>query len=66
MADTDADMTMWTRLEAASGMTQGMFTSTDVEEAKKASKFNGTILKPGDSSHRLTQEIPAQILGLLN
>ena len=75
MADTDADMTMWTRLEAASGMTQGMFTATDVEEAMKASNFNkglgpdgfdGTILKPGDPSHRLTQEIAAQILGLLN
>ena len=28
--------------------------------------FDGTILKPGDPSHRLTQEIAAQILGLLN
>ena len=28
--------------------------------------FDGTILKPGDASHRLTQEITAQILGLLN
>jgi hypothetical protein len=26
----------------------------------------GTILKPGDPSHRLTAEISAQILGLLN
>jgi len=75
MADTDADITMWTRLEAASEMTQGMFTAADVEEAMKASNFNkglgpdgfdGTILKPGDLSHRLTQEIAAQILGLLN
>jgi hypothetical protein len=75
MADTDADMTMWTRLEAASEMTQGMFTEADVEEAVKASNFNkglgpdgldGTIVKPGDPSHRLTQEIAAQILGLLN
>ena len=28
--------------------------------------FDGTILKPGDATHRLTQEISAQILGLLN
>ena len=28
--------------------------------------FDGTILKPGDPSHRLTQEIAAQILELLN
>ena len=52
-----------------------MFTAADVEEAMKASNFNkglgpdgfdGTILKPGDTTHRLTQEIAAQILGLLN
>ena len=56
-------------------MTQGMFSMQDVEEAMKASNFNkglgpdgfdGTILRPGDASHRLTQEIAAQILGLLN
>ena len=28
--------------------------------------FDGTILRPGDTSHRLTQEIAAQILGLLD
>ena len=28
--------------------------------------FDGTILRPGDMSHRLTQEISAQILRLLN
>ena len=58
-------------MEAASEMTQGMFTAADVEEAMKASNFNkglcpdgfdGTILKPGDLSHRLTQEIAVQIL----
>jgi hypothetical protein len=52
-----------------------MFNMRDVEEAMKASNFNkglgpdgfdGTILKPGDTSHRLTQEIATQILGLLN
>jgi hypothetical protein len=46
-----------------------------VEEAMRASNFNkglgpdgfdGTILKPGDASHRLTQEISARILGLLS
>ena len=62
-------------MEAASEMTQGMFTAADVEEAMKAYNFkkglgpdgfDGTILKPGDPSHRLTPEISAQILGLLN
>ena len=52
-----------------------MFTMRDVEEAMKASNFNkglgpdgfdGTILRPGDTTHRLTQEISAQILRLLN
>ena len=66
---------MWSRLEVASETTQGMFTAADVEEAMRASNFNkglgpdgfdGTILRPGDPSHRLTQEIAAQILGLLN
>ena len=56
-------------------MTLGMFSMLDVEEAMRASNFNkglgpdgfdGTILKPGDPSHRLTVEISAQILGLLN
>ena len=31
---------MWTRLEAASELTQGMFTAVDVEEAMKATNFN--------------------------
>jgi len=52
-----------------------MFTMRDVEEAMKASNFNKglgpdgfdcTILRPGDTTHRLTQEIAAQILRLLN
>ena len=47
----------------------------DVELAMKASNFNkglgpedfdGTILRPGDPAHRLTQNITAQILRLLN
>jgi len=66
---------MWTRFEAAADAARGMFTMRDVEEAMRASNFNkglgpdgfdGTILRPGDTSHRLTQEIAAQILGLLN
>ena len=59
---------MWTRLEAAAEMTHGMFSMLDVEEAMRASNFNkglgpdgfdGTILKLGDPSHRLTMEISA-------
>ena len=45
-----------------------MFTPQDVEEAMRASNFNkglgpdgfdGTILKPGDASDRLTLDITA-------
>ena len=45
------------------GLAQGLFSHEDVEQAIKASNFNkglgpdgfdGTILKPGDPSHRLT------------
>ena len=59
---------MWTRLQDAAEATQGMFTDADVLEAMKASNFNkglgpdgfdGTILKPGDPSHRLTEKISA-------
>jgi hypothetical protein len=66
---------MWTRLEAAGEATQAMFTEADVVEAMRASNFNkglgpdgfdGTILKPGDPSHRLTAQVSAQILRLLN
>ena len=51
-----------------------MFTDLDVVEAMKASNFNkglgldgfdGSILKPGDPSHQLTQVLSAQVLGLL-
>ena len=61
--DTEEDLALWTSLEAAADFTQGMFTTADVEEAMRASNFNkglgpdgfdGTILKPGDASHRLT------------
>ena len=63
MADSTAEIDMWTRLEAAAEATQGMFTEVDVVEAMKASNFNkglgpdgfdGTILRPGDTSHKLT------------
>ena len=49
-------------------MVQRLFTGEDVEEAMRASNFNkglgpdgfdGSMLKPGDTSHRLTQEITA-------
>ena len=61
--ETEEDLALWTRLEAASETTRGMFTISDVEGAMRASNFNkglgpdgfdGTILKPGDPSHRLT------------
>ena len=74
-ADSEEDLVLWSRLEAAAEMVQRLFTVTDVEEAMKASNFNkglgpdgfdGTILRPGDPSHRLTQEVTAQILSLLN
>jgi len=74
-ADSDEDLVLWSRLEAAAEIVQRLFTITDVEEAMKASNFNkglgpdgfdGTILRPGDPSHRLTQEVTAQILSLLN
>jgi hypothetical protein len=73
--ETEEDLGMWSRFEAAADMAQGMFSMRDVEEAMKASNFNkglgpdgfdGTILRPGDTTHRLTQEVAAQILGLLN
>ena len=73
--DTEGDLAMWDRFQAAAEMTQGMYTLRDVEEAMKASNFNkglgpdgfdGTILRPGDMSHHLTQEISAKILRLLN
>jgi hypothetical protein len=61
--DTEEDLAMWTRFEAAADAAEGIFTLRDVEEAMKASNFNkglgpdgfdGTILRPGDTSHRLT------------
>ena len=73
--ETDGDLLMWERFQDAADAMQGMFTMRDVEEAMKASNFNkglgpdgfdGTILRPGDTTHRLTQEISAQILRLLN
>ena len=66
---------MWSRFEAVAEVAQGLFTPQDVEEAMRASNFNkglgpdgfdGSILKPGDVSHRLTKEISAHILGLLS
>ena len=72
--ETDEDRMMWERFNDAVGATRGMFTTQDVEEAMRASNFNkglgpdgfdGTILQPGNSAHRLTQVVTGQILGLL-
>ena len=38
--ETEEDLTMWSRFEAAVEATQGMFTTQDVVEAMKASNFN--------------------------
>ena len=74
-ADSEEDLTLWRRLEAAADLMVQLFTDTDVEEAMKASNFNkglgpdgfdGCMLKPGDAMHWLTQEITAQITSLLN
>ena len=62
--DSEEDLTLWARLEAAADLAVQLFTSSDVEEAMKASNFNkelgpdgfdGCMLRPGDASHRLTQ-----------
>ena len=62
-ADSEASMAMLTSLEAVAEMALGMFSMQDVTEAMRASNFNkglgpdgfdGTILRPGDPTHRLT------------
>ena len=74
-ADSDASIMLWERIETLAGSALGMFTPADVEAAMKASNFNkglgpdsfdGTFLRPGDATHRFTQNISAQILDLLN
>ena len=73
--NADENTAMWERLEIMAESALEMFTAGDVEAAMKASNFNkglgpdgfdGTFLRPGDSSHRFTKDITAQILGLLN
>ena len=73
--DSDGSIALWERLEGMAGSALELFTPGDVEAAMKASNFNkglgpdgfdGTILRPGDTTHRLTQNITSQILGLLN
>ena len=73
--ETEGDLRMWERFQDSAAAMQGMFTLRDVQEAMKASNFNkglgpdgfdGTFLRPGDTSHRLTQEISAKILRPLN
>jgi len=67
-ADSDENLMLWDQLETIAEVSQELFTHEDVEQAMKASNFNkglgpdgfdGTILRPGDLSHRLTQEITA-------
>ena len=74
-ADSEEDLTLWTRLEATADLMVQLFTTADVTEAMKASNFNkglcpdgfdGCMLRPGDASHRSTHEITAQITSLLN
>ena len=59
---------MWDQLETIAEVSQMLFTHEYVEQAMKASNFNkglgpdcfdGTMPRPGDLSHRLTQEITA-------
>ena len=73
--DADGRLGLLEKLEGMAGSALEMFTPGDVEAAMKASNFNkglgpdgfdGTILRPGDATHRLTQNITSQILGLLN
>ena len=73
--NADENTGMWERLENMAESALEMFTAGDVEATMKASNFNkglgpdvfdGTFLRPGDSSHRFTKDITAQILGLLN
>ena len=73
--DSDGSLALWERLESMVGSALEMFTPGDVEAAMKASNFNkglgpdefdGTILRPGDATHRLMQNTTSQILGLLN
>jgi hypothetical protein len=73
--DSDGRLGLWEKLEGMAEAALEMFTPADVEAAMKASSFNkglgpdgfdGTFLKPGDPSHRFTQNISAQILDLLN
>ena len=40
MADSTAEIDMWTRLEAVAEATQGMFTQADAVKTMRASNFN--------------------------
>ena len=73
--DSDGRLGLWEKLERMAESALEKFTPGDVEAAMKASNFNkglgpdgfdGKILRPGDASHRLTQNITSRILGLLN
>ena len=73
--DSDGRLGLWEKLERMAESALEMFNPADVEAAMKASNFNkglgpdgfdGTILRPGDATQCLTQNITSQILGLLN
>ena len=74
-ANSEEEIGLWTRLEAAGELKQEIFTTLVVERAIKSSNyikglgldgFVGTILRPVDPSHRLSQKIATQILSFLN
>ena len=73
--DSDGILGLWEKLERMAESALEMFTPADMEAAMNAFNFNkglcpdgfdGTYLRPGDPSHRFTQNISAQILDLLN
>ena len=61
--DSDGSIALWEKFKRMAGSAMEMLTPGDVEAAMKASNFNkglgpdgfdGTILRPGDATHRLT------------
>ena len=73
--DSDGRLGLWEKLERMAESALEMLTPADVEAGMKASNFNkglgpdgfdGTFFRPGDPSHRFTQNISAQILDLHN
>ena len=61
--ESGESLALWEKLDIMAGSALDMFTPGDVEAAMKASDFNkglgpdgfdGTIIRPGDATHRLT------------